>query len=358
MADKAPSDRKQAVEQHLIDISRLKDEALYEKFKTSEDGLNPVEAAERLEEYGQNIIDLGNEHRLLSRIKDAVINPFNIVLIVVAIVTLLTDVVFSDEPSPATFIMLVLVILISGIISFVQSEKSNSAAQKLQKMITNRIDVIRNGSEVEISIEDAVPGDVVKLASGDMIPGDVRFIETKDLFIDQSQLTGESNPVEKFTACTQDSGVTDLANIGFMGSNVVSGSARAIILTTGGSTYFGSMAGSLNSYQEKSTFEQNLDSISKLLIRFMAVTVPVIFVANLLTKGNWLQSLMFGITIAVGIMPEMLPVMMTSSLAKGAIEMSRKKTIVKKLGSIQTFGEMDILCTDEAMFNSRFVERV
>ena len=156
-----------------------------------------------------------------------------------------------------------------------------------------------------------------------MIPGDVRFIETKDLFIDQSQLTGESNPVEKFTTTDTNVGVTDLANIGFMGSNIVSGSARAIILTTGEETYFGSMAKSLNTFEEKSAFEKNLDSVSKLLIRFMLITVPVIFIANFLTKGSWLQSLMFGITIAVGIMPEMLPVIMNSSLARGAINMSR-----------------------------------
>ena len=147
-----------------------------------------------------------------------------------------------------------------------------------------------------------------------MIPGDVRFIETKDLFIDQSQLTGESNPVEKFTTSEKNVGVTDLANIGFMGSNIVSGSAKANILLTGGDTYFGSMAKSLNSYEEKSAFEKNLDSVSTLLIRFMLITVPVIFIANFITKGRggWLESLMFGITIAVGIMPEMLPVIMNS----------------------------------------------
>ena len=253
----------------------------------------------------------------------------------------------ADEPSFATFIMLVAVIIISATISFVQEEKSNNAAKKLQGLFTNKLDVIRNGVETEIEIEEVVPGDIVKLASGDMIPGDVRFIETKDLFIDQSQLTGESNPVEKFTTSEANAGVTDLANIGFMGSNIVSGSAKAIILTTGGNTYFGSMAKSLNSFEEKSAFEKNLDSVSKLLIRFMLVTVPVIFIANFITKGSWLQSLMFGITIAVGIMPEMLPVIMNSSLARGAINMSRKKTIVKRLGAIQTFGEMDVFCTDK-----------
>ena len=156
-------------------------------------------------------------------------------------------------------------------------------------MISNRIDVIRNGIDVEIDIEEAVPGDIVKLASGDMIPGDVRFIRTKDLFIDQSQLTGESNPVEKFAGkAASGSALTELSNIGFMGSNIVSGSAKAVVLSTGNETYFGSMAKSLNTFQEKSSYEQNVDSISKLLITFMLITVPIIFIANLITKNDWL----------------------------------------------------------------------
>ena len=335
------------VEKTLLVLSGMEQKALFEKYQTDENGLDPVQAADRLEEYGKNIIDFGNEKSLAVRIKDAIINPFNIVLLVVALITFITDVVMADEPSIATFAMLVAVIIISATISFVQEEKSNNAAKKLQGMITNKLDVIRNCVEMEVEIEELVPGDIVKLASGDMIPGDVRFIETKDLFIDQSQLTGESNPVEKFTTSDTNCGVTDLANVGFMGSNIVSGSAKAIILTTGGDTYFGSMAKSLNSFEEKSAFEKNLDSVSKLLIRFMLITVPVIFIANFVTKGSWLQSLMFGITIAVGIMPEMLPVIMNSSLARGAINMSRKKTIVKRLGAIQTFGEMDVFCTDK-----------
>ena len=326
MKKKENPERRQEVEGKLKKLSSLGQKELFEKYEVDEYGLDPVQAADRLEEYGRNIIDFGKEKSLAVRIKDAIINPFNIVLMAVAAITFVTDVIMSDEPSLATFLMLVAVIIISATISFIQEEKSNSAAKKLQGMITNKLDVIRNDVELEVEIEELVPGDIVKLASGDMIPGDVRFIETKDLFIDQSQLTGESNPVEKFTTSDPDAGVTDLSNIGFMGSNIVSGSAKAIILTTGEDTYFGSMAKSLNSYEEKSAFEKNLDSVSKLLIRFMLVTVPVIFIANFITKGSWLQSLMFGITIAVGIMPEMLPVIMNSSLARGAINMSRKKT--------------------------------
>ncbi len=322
MKRKENTERRNEVEKTLLELSAMEQKDLFAKYETDEYGLDPVQAADRLEEYGRNIIDFGKEKNLAVRIKDAIINPFNIVLLVVAMITFVTDVVLAEEPS---------------------------FAKKLQGMITTKLDVIRNDVEIEVDIEELVPGDIVKLASGDMIPGDVRFIETKDLFIDQSQLTGESNPVEKFTTSEKDVGVTDLANIGFMGSNIVSGSAKAIILTTGEDTYFGSMAKSLNSYEEKSAFEKNLDSVSKLLIRFMLVTVPVIFIANFITKGKggWLESLMFGITIAVGIMPEMLPVIMNSSLARGAINMSRKKTIVKRLGAIQTFGEMDVFCTDK-----------
>ena len=347
MAEKQTDNRYQ-VEKKLVELSRLSDEEILALLETDREGINQVEASARLEEYGKNIIDSGNENNLLERVKEAIINPFNVVLLGVAGITLVTDVIIAEKPSWSTFLMLVAVILISGIISFVQTEKSNNAAQKLQKMISNRIDVIRNDILMDVDISEVVPGDIVKLASGDMIPGDVRFIETKDLFIDQSQLTGESNPIEKFAGPDPEGDtISELDNLGFLGSNIVSGSAKAVVLATGNKTYFGSMARSLSTFQEKSKYEQNIDSISKLLIKFMAVMVPIIFIANFITKGNWLESLMFGITIAVGIMPEMLPVIMTSSLAKGAVNMSRKQTIVKRLSSIQTFGEMDVFCTDK-----------
>ena len=347
MAEKQ-TDNRYEVEKKLTELSRLSDEEILHLLDTDPEGINQVEASARLEEYGKNIIDSGNENNLLERVKEAIINPFNVVLLGVAVITLVTDVIIAEKPSWSTFLMLVAVILISGIISFVQTEKSNNAAQKLQKMISNRIDVIRNDILMDVDISEIVPGDIVKLASGDMIPGDVRFIETKDLFIDQSQLTGESNPIEKFAGPDPEGDtISELDNIGFLGSNIVSGSAKAVVLATGNKTYFGSMAKSLNTFQEKSKYEQNIDSISKLLIKFMAVMVPIIFIANFITKGNWLESLMFGITIAVGIMPEMLPVIMTSCLAKGAVNMSQKQTIVKRLGAIQIFGEMDVLCTDK-----------
>ena len=197
MKKKENPERRNEVEKTLLELSGLEQKALFEKYQTDEYGLDPVQAADRLEEYGRNIIDFGKEKNLAVRIKDAVINPFNIVLLIVAMITFATDVVLADEPSFATFIMLVAVIIISATISFIQEEKSNNAAKKLQGMITTKLDVIRNDVEIEVDIEELVPGDIVKLASGDMIPGDVRFIETKDLFIDQSQLTGESNRIGK-----------------------------------------------------------------------------------------------------------------------------------------------------------------
>ena len=347
MARKNNNTDSRLVEKKLEDYALLNKEELFERFEIDNGGLSTEQVAANTEKYGKNIINQSNENTLIIRLKDAIINPFNIVLLAVSGVTYFTDVVLAEKASYATFAMLLIIVAISSAVSFIQSEKSNNAARQLQKMISNNIEVIRNGYTLSINIEDAVPGDIVKLGAGDMIPGDVRFYDLKDLFIDQSQLTGESVPVEKFTDCREHDNITELSNIGFMGSNIVSGSAKAVILSTGNYTYFGSMAKSLSSEDTRSTFDENMDSISKLLIRFMFVMIPVIFIANLLTKNNWLDSLMFGITIAVGLMPEMLPVIMTSSLAKGAITMSKKKTIVKRLGAIQTFGEMDVLCTDK-----------
>ena len=198
-------------------------------------------------------------------------------------------------------------------------------------------------------MREVVPGDIVRLSAGDMIPGDVRFLTAKDAFVAQAALTGESNPVEKFVEMSEDKSapLTDLQNIGFMGTNIVSGSAMALILTTGNDTYLGSMAKSLNGSRAKNSFERGVESVSSLLLRFMLVMVPVIFLINGITKGNWASALLFSVTMAVGLIPEMLPMIMTSTLAKGAVNMSKHEVIVKNLSAIQTFGEMDILCTDK-----------
>ena len=331
----------------LIENSKLKLDKLFKKYETSQEGISITDIDDKLEEYGKNIIDIKDNNTIWHRLKEAFINPFNIVLTIVAIITFITDVVIATNKDYATFILISSTILISAIISYKEQTKSEIAARKLKKMITNKMEVIRDGNQVTVDIENIVPGDIVKLSSGDMIPGDVKFIETKDLFIDQAALTGESNPVEKFSEFKKYETITDISNIGFMGTNIVSGSSKAIVLTTGNNTYFGSMAKSLYSVNEKNSFEKGIDDITKILIRFMFVLVPVVLVVNYFSVGNILTSLIFAITIAVGLTPEMLPVITTSTLAKGAVEMSKKKTIVKRLSSIQTFGQMNILCTDK-----------
>lgn len=336
------------IESNLKRYAKMDKQNILKEYKTSSDGLSCIEIEEKQEEYGKNIIDIKNNKTLLNRLNEAFINPFNIVLILVAGVTFFTDVIISENKDYLTFILIVSTVFISAMISFFQQTSSDKASQKLKKMISNKIDVIRDGKQESIDVEEIVPGDIVKLSSGDMLPGDVRFIETKDLFIDQASLTGESNPVEKFSELKfENLEFIELSNIGFMGTNVVSGSATAVVIGTGNQTYFGSMAKSLYSVNDKNSFEKGVDSVSKLLIKFMVVMVPIILVINLFTKGDWWDSLIFAITIAVGLTPEMLPVIMTSTLAKGAIDMSKKKTIVKRLSSIQTFGEMNILCTDK-----------
>ena len=336
------------VESALRAYSKVSQDGLFKSFNTSKAGLSIVEIEDRIKEYGKNTIEIENNTSMLTKIKDAIINPFNIVLIFVAAITLVTDVIIATKKDYATFLLIVSTIIISAIISLTQESKSDNAAKKLKKMISNKIDVIRDEISTIVDVEEIVPGDIVVLSSGDMIPGDVRFLEVKDLFVDQASLTGESNPVEKFAKYEEEiSSVTDIPNIGFMGTNIVSGRATAIVLKTGNDTYFGSMAKSLYTVNEKNSFERGIDDVSKLLIRFMIIMLPIILVINLLTKGDWWSSLIFAITIAVGLTPEMLPVIMTSTMAKGGVDMSKKKTIVKRISAIQTFGEMNILCTDK-----------
>ena len=245
------------------------------------------------------------------------------------------------------FIILGLVLVSSGI-SFIQGERSNAAAEKLSKLVTNYSDVLRDGKYIPILIEDVVTGDIVKLSAGDMIPADVRFLNLKDTFVTQAALTGESQPVEKFVKLkTESQTITDLENLGFMGSNIVSGSATAIVLATGNDTYFGSMAQSLSGDKAERSFERGITAVSKLLIRLTLLIVPIILLINGFYKKDWISALLFSVSVAVGLTPEMLPVIITSTLAKGAVSMSKHKVIVKSLGSIQSFGEIDILCNDK-----------
>lgn len=336
-------------ETKLRSCAFLAPEDLFSLLSAPQSGLTNSEAENRQEEFGRNVITIGNKNTLLHRLREAVINPFNVILLLVAVVTYFTDVVASKKPDYLTVIIILSLVFLSSFVAFVQSQRSNAAAEKLSQMISNKADVWRDETLADIPMDEVVPGDIVRLSAGDMIPADVRFLTTKDTFVAQAALTGESNPVEKFSSiCSkEDDALTDLHNIGFMGSNIISGSATAIVLATGNNTYFGSMAKSLSGDRAKTSFERGVDSVSKLLVRMMLVMVPVVFLINGLSKGDWPNAFFFAVSIAVGLTPEMLPVIMTSTLAKGAVSMSRHKVIVRTLGAIQTFGEMDVLCTDK-----------
>ena len=339
------------MEEILTNYAHMQKEDLFLDLNSKEEGLTYDECEIRLEEVGKNIIVTKKQKNKFFRLLDSVINPFNLILIVIAIVTLFTDVILAPkgEKDFLTVVIILLLVIVSSTIAFVQNEKSNNAAEQLSKLVTNNATVLRNGVWEEILMEEIVPGDIVKLSAGDMIPADVRFLRTKDTFVAQAALTGESHPVEKYDVIRKENfeSVTDLDNIGFMGSNIISGSALAIVLKTGNNTYFGSMSKSLSGDKAIKSFERGVNSISKLLIRLTLLMVPIVFLINGFIKKDWGQSLLFAISIAVGLTPEMLPVIMTTTLAKGALSMSKHKVIVKSLGTIQSFGEMDILCTDK-----------
>ena len=340
---------KDATEKTLRSHAFQTTEELLASLSSTQNGLTSKEAESRRSEFGQNIITTGNTNTVLRRLREAIVNPFNIILLVIAVITYFTDVVTSARPDYLTVFIILLLVFLSSAVAFVQSQRSNSAAESLSKMISNKSDVWRDGTLIEIPLDEIVPGDVVRLSAGAMIPADVRFLSSKDTFVAQAALTGESNPIEKFSGIANQSGngLTDLRNIGFMGSNIVSGSATAVVLTIGNDTYFGSMAKSLSGDRAQTSFERGGGSVSRLLVRMMLLMVPAVFLINGLAKGEWPSALLFAISVAVGLTPEMLPVIMTSTLAKGAVSMSKHKVIVRTLGAIQTFGEMDVLCTDK-----------
>ena len=342
-------------ERRLKTFSKLTTAELNEKFEitcsqaTGEpNGQTRAQAANKLQRLGTNEITVAAKQTTTTRVIEAIINPFNIVLFVIAIVSYVADVLSAEGISWTTIIMILAMIVISSVVSFIQSERSSRAAAKLASMVNNTASVYRNGELQEIPIANVVPGDIIKLSAGDMMPADIRFLTTKDTFVAQAALTGESAPVEKFSRTRPDpnTGLTDLKNLGFMGTNIVSGSATAVVLLTGNDTYFGSMAQTLGN-KTKNSFERGIASVSRMLIIMVVVMVPLVFLLNGFLKADWAASLLFAVSVAVGLTPEMLPVIMTTTLATGAVAMSKHKVIVKQLGAIQTFGEMDILATDK-----------
>ena len=322
--------------------------------ETSITGVQEDQVEMLRETYGENKLTKATEVPLWKKIYESIINPFTVILLVIAVISLMTNVILAKpgEEDPTTSIIIVVLVLISGGIRFVQELKSDKAASNLSSLIVNTATVIRDGVQQEIPIEELVVGDVIKLSAGDMLPADALLLETRDFFIQQSSLTGESESIEKKAMWipsedeTQKT-VLESERFVFMGSNVVSGSALAVILVTGNDTMIGRIEKTLNNFDEPTSFEKEMNTISWLLIRLMLVLVPVVFVINGLTDSDWLEAGVFALSVAVGLTPEMLPMIITASLAKGAVIMAKEKVVIKKLNAIQDLGAIDILCTDK-----------
>jgi Mg2+-importing ATPase len=312
------------------------------RLEASLEGLSEEEAAERLEVFGPNEVAQERKHEWLHRFWTAVRNPL------VVLLTVLATISYATGDMRAGTVMLLMVVL--GVsLRFVQETKADNAAAKLKAMIKVTATVVRGGQAKEVPLQQLVPGDIVKLSAGDMIPGDVRLIAAKDLFIIQGTLTGESLPVEKSEARDLRPNVSSIehTNICFLGTSVESGAATAVIVATGPQTYFGKMAASLAGQQVETAFDKGVKKYVWLMLTFMLVMVPMVFLINGLFKHNWKDAFFFSMAVAVGLTPEMLPMIVSVCLSKGALAMSRKKVIVKKLNSIQNFGAMDVLCTDK-----------
>ena len=322
-------------------------------YHTSLKGLDSEQVEENRDLYGENTITKGQEDSIFKKIYESIINPFTIILLVIAFISLVTNVWLAKpgQEDPTTSIIIVVLVLISGGIRFVQELRSDKATTNLSKMIVNTATVIRDGLEQELPIDELVVGDLVKLSAGDMIPADVILFESRDFFVQQSGLTGESDAVEKLAlnkATTQNvESLLEAESLAFMGTNVISGSATAMILAVGDDTMMGAIEQTLNTYDEPTSFEREMNSISWLLIRLMLVMVPIVFFANGLTDGDWLEAGVFALSVGVGLTPEMLPMIITASLAKGSIIMAKEKVVIKKLNAIQDLGAIDILCTDK-----------
>lgn len=320
----------------------LPEAEILRKMGTTLNGLSVSEAEKRLNEFGPNIPTVKEKFTFLKDILRRIWNPLVILLFIICAVSFL----MGDFRS---VIVVSAMIFLSVFLGYIQEQRSVKASEKLQKLVQTSVIVLREGKEVQIPIEEVVPGDIVILAAGSIIPADIRILQAKDFFVNQSILTGESMPVEKF-AVVESADKEDLLsfqNACFQGSTVVSGSARGLVLATGLNTMLGTISKNLSTTKEETSFDQGVRSFVWLMVRFMAIMVAVTFLIVGITKGNWTEALLFGLSIAVGLTPEMLPMIMTVCLSKGAIAMSKKKVIVKNLKSIQNFGAMNILCTDK-----------
>ncbi|HYN61874.1 MAG TPA: magnesium-translocating P-type ATPase [Rubrivivax sp.] len=345
--------------QELLAAARDEPAAVLARLQSQSDGLDSAEAARRLLRDGPNEVQHEPPLPGWLRLWHCYLNPFNLLLTALALLS------FLSADAKATVVIAVMVALSTGV-RFVQEGRSHRAAEGLRSLVSNTATVLRRTAGAapssgqstatqEIALRELVAGDIVALSAGDMIPADCRVLSARDLFVAESAMTGESLPVEKFvqahlhdSAATPGSGPLDQRNLVFMGTNVVSGTATALVVATGPRSYFGTLAAHAAATESTpNAFQAGVNSVSWLLIRFAAVMVPIVFVVNGLTKGSWLEAFLFALSVAVGLTPEMLPMIVTSTLAKGAVLLSRKKVVVKRLDAIQNFGAMDILCTDK-----------
>jgi Mg2+-importing ATPase len=345
----APSERTRshAGDDHLFALSRLSPDGACAGVGSSAEGLSADEAEDRLKEFGLNLVTREHRATILQELWGRARNPLNALLLTLAIASwFLGDV--------RACIVIVAMVVLAITTAFFQEHRSNRAAAQLRAMVHTTASVRRSERPsaepfVEIPMERLVPGDVVRLSAGDMIPADLRLLEAKDLFINQSALTGEAMPAEKHADVSLEDCASpfDLPNLCFMGANVVSGYGEGVLLRTGRGTFFGELAEQIAGRHVPTAFDHGINRFTWLMIRFIIVMVPSVFLINGLTKGDWLEALLFAVAVAVGLTPEMLPMIVTVNLAKGAIAMSRNKVIVKRLNAIQNFGAMDVLCTDK-----------
>jgi Mg2+-importing ATPase len=326
----------------LVEAARLDSTAVLEKLATNSGGLTEEEYEIRLEKYGPNQAAKEKRTSIPARAWDNIKNPLVILLAVLGVVSYLTGDLRAT-------IMIGLMVVLGIVLRFFQELRADNAAEKLKAMVSTTATVIRSGEAREIPLKELVPGDIIRLAAGDMVPADVRILTAKDLFLNQAALTGEALPVEKNAAPAP---VTienplEMPSICFLGSNVESGTGTAAVVKTGSETYFGSLATSITGQRQLTSFDKGVNSFTWLMISFMLVMVPLVFLFNGLSKHNWIEAFLFALAVAVGLTPEMLPMIVTVNLSKGAMAMSRKKVIVKRLNSIQNLGAMDVLCTDK-----------
>ena len=338
-----PQPTEMQISDQLVRLARVDADKGLSALESGVDGLSTAEAALRLKKFGPNEIAQEKKKNVLVRLLDNVKNPLVILLTVLAAVS------FATGDMRATIVIMVMVVL-GVVLRFYQEMRADDAAAELKAMVAIKSTVVRDGQEMEVPLHNLVPGDVVRLAAGDMVPGDVRVLSAKDLFLNQAALTGESISVEKIAATVSAEDVEnplDLPNICFLGSNVESGSATAVVIHTGDRTYLGALAASIVGEREMTSFDLGVNKFTWLMIRFIGVMVPAVFVINGLSRHDWVEAFLFAVAVAVGLTPEMLPMIVTVNLSKGAIAMAGKKVIVKRLNSIQNIGAMDVLCTDK-----------